>query len=98
MPGAIGNRQPENVDLNTASEQELASVGGLGPERARRIVERRPIRSWDDLTNIEGFGERLVSDLRNARASAVQAWSGGDGASGSGDKQREYCDHIRRTT
>ncbi len=66
MPGAIGKAQ--NVDLNRASEQELAQVGGLGPERARRIVQSRPFRSWDDLKGVEGFSDKLVDDLRQAGA------------------------------
>jgi DNA uptake protein ComE-like DNA-binding protein len=66
MPGAIGNAR--GVDLNTASQEELEQVGGLGRERAQRIIENRPIRSWDDLKNIEGFSDKLVEDLRQAGA------------------------------
>jgi DNA uptake protein ComE-like DNA-binding protein len=66
MAGAIGNAN--GVDLNSASEQELERVGGLGRERARRIIDKRPIQSWDDLRDIEGFSEKLVNDLRQAGA------------------------------
>jgi DNA uptake protein ComE-like DNA-binding protein len=66
MPGAIGDAS--GVDLNTASEQQLEQVGGLGRERARRIIQARPLKSWDDLKNIEGFSGKLVSDLRQAGA------------------------------
>jgi DNA uptake protein ComE-like DNA-binding protein len=44
------------LDLNRASEQELAQVPELGPERARRIVEFRSqqggFRSFEDLRGI----------------------------------------------
>ncbi len=66
MPGAIGDAN--GVDLNTANEQELERVGGLGKERARRIIQSRPLRSWDDVRKIEGFSEKLVEDLRQAGA------------------------------
>jgi hypothetical protein len=56
------------VDLNLASEDELSSEVGLGPERAQRIVESRPLRSWDDLRAIEGFTDRLVSELQSGGA------------------------------
>lgn len=56
------------VDLNVASEEELSSEVGLGPERAQRIVESRPLRSWGDLEAIEGFTERLVHELRDGGA------------------------------
>jgi DNA uptake protein ComE-like DNA-binding protein len=58
MPGAIGRAQ--DVDLNRASEQELAEAGGRGPVRARRIVRNRPFRGWDDLKRVEGFSNTLV--------------------------------------
>jgi competence protein ComEA len=58
------------VDLNTASEEELAEVSDIGPQRARKIVEHRErsgkFSSVDDLVEVEGFGETLKDDLRNA--------------------------------
>jgi DNA uptake protein ComE-like DNA-binding protein len=66
MATAIGDAK--NVDLNAASEQDLEKVGGLGRERAQRIVRSRPFRSWDDVKSIDGFSDKLVDDLKNAGA------------------------------
>jgi DNA uptake protein ComE-like DNA-binding protein len=66
MSSAIGNAK--NVDLNSASEQDLESVGGLGRERAARIVQSRPFKSWDDVKAIEGFSDKLVQDLKSSVA------------------------------
>ncbi len=66
MPGAIGDAN--GVDLNSASAQELENVGGLGRERAQRIIQARPLNSWDDVKKIEGFSDKLVNDLRQAGA------------------------------
>jgi competence protein ComEA len=66
MGSAIGEAQ--GIDLNSASEQELEKIGGIGQERARRIVEGRPLKSWEDLKRVEGFSETLVDDLRKAGA------------------------------
>jgi DNA uptake protein ComE-like DNA-binding protein len=66
MGSAIGNAK--GINLNTASEEELERVGGLGRERAQRIVSNRPFRSWDDIKKIEGFSDTLVEDLRQAGA------------------------------
>lgn len=66
MPGAIGNAN--GVDLNTANAQELENVGGLGKERAERLIRARPLHSWEDVKRIEGFSDTLVNDLRQAGA------------------------------
>jgi len=66
MPDAIGDAN--GVDLNTASQDQLEQVGGLGKERARQIIEARPLDSWEDVKRIEGFSDTLVNDLRQAGA------------------------------
>ncbi len=66
MSNAIGDAQ--GVDLNSAGEQELEQVGGLGRERARRLVQSRPFRSWEDLKKIDGFSDKLVDDLKRSGA------------------------------
>lgn len=66
MSSAIGNAK--NVDLNTASEQDLENVGGLGRERAGRIVQSGPFESWEEVKGIEGFSQKLVDDLKGAGA------------------------------
>lgn len=47
------------IDLNTATEEQLAKLPMVGPERARQIVEYRnrigKFKSVDDLKNIPGF-------------------------------------------
>ena len=75
MADAIGNAH--GVDLNSASEQELEQVGGLGCDRARRIIEARPLASWDDVKRIEGFGDKLTSDLQRAGARIGSEGGGG---------------------
>jgi DNA uptake protein ComE-like DNA-binding protein len=70
MAGAIGSA--EAVDLNKASEQDLQRVGGIGEERAKRLVENRPFQSWDDLKKVEGFNDKLVDDLQKSGATLGQ--------------------------
>jgi len=69
MPGAIGDAN--GVDLNTANQQQLEQVGGLGPDRAKRIIQSRPLKSWEDVKKIEGFSDKLVEDLRQAGSAEV---------------------------
>jgi len=50
------------IDLNTAQEQDLMSVPGIGVGLARNIVEYRrrsgPFRSFEDLEKVTGVGRK----------------------------------------
>ena len=50
----------QTLDVNTASEQELTTLPGVGPGLARRIIEYRaangPFQSVEDLQNVSGIG------------------------------------------
>ena len=54
------------VDLNTASQQELESVKGIGPAKAKAILDYRtkngPFKAVDDLAKVPGFGAKSVSN------------------------------------
>jgi competence protein ComEA len=56
------------VDINTADENELATVKGIGPAKAKAIVDYRkkngPFKSVDDLTNVKGFDPKTISNVK----------------------------------
>ncbi len=56
------------VDINTAPQSELEAVRGIGPVKARAIIdhrkERGPFRSLDDLDDVRGFGKATIEKLR----------------------------------
>jgi len=56
------------VDLNTASQQELESVKGIGPAKAKAILDYRtkngPFKAVDDLAKVPGFGAKSVSNMK----------------------------------
>jgi hypothetical protein len=58
----------DDIFINNSDEQELADRAGLGPERARRLVEHRPFHSWDDVNRLEGFTAVVVDALKQAGA------------------------------
>jgi len=55
---------PGTIDLNTADEDGLRALDGIGPTLARRIVEHRrvngPFRSVDELAAVRGIGPALL--------------------------------------
>ena len=59
----------EVIDLNTADEYDLQRLPGIGESRARAILayreEHGPFQSVDELDNVEGIGEGILSGLRD---------------------------------
>lgn len=75
------------VDLNTATQAQLESVNGIGPVKAKAIIEYRarnaPFKSVDDLANVKGFGKKTVDKVR----AEVTVGSGASAKPAVGDKK-----------
>ncbi len=56
------------VDLNRAGQAELESVKGIGPKKAKSILEYRekngPFKTVDDLAKVKGFGKASMAKVR----------------------------------
>jgi competence protein ComEA len=56
------------VNINTATQSELESVKGLGPSKAKAIIDYREkngaFKSLDDLDKVKGFGKASVEKLK----------------------------------
>jgi comEA protein len=59
---------PARLDINTASDYELAMLPGIGPVTAAAIVEHRrthgPFRSLEDLRQVKGIGPKTIEAIR----------------------------------
>lgn len=56
------------VDINSATASDLESVKGIGPAKAKAIIDYRekngPFKSVDDLKGVKGFGVKTIDKLR----------------------------------
>lgn len=52
------------VDVNRATVEELASLDGIGPKLAARIVAARPFAGVEDVARVKGIGVRRLTRLR----------------------------------
>lgn len=68
MPSGAKKITPTGpIELNSAGEEELRSLPGIGPVLAGRIVEARkakPFTSVDDLRKVKGIGPKTLEKLR----------------------------------
>lgn len=59
---------PSMININTASQEELETLPGVGPVTATNIIQYRdangPFTSVDELDNVSGIGERTLENLR----------------------------------
>jgi competence protein ComEA len=57
------------VNINTASQAELESLQGIGPAKAKAIIEHREksgtFASVDDLAKVSGIGQGTIKQLRD---------------------------------
>lgn len=57
------------ININTASKDDLDGLKGIGPTKAQAIVDYRkkngPFKSVDDLQNVPGIGPATLKDLRS---------------------------------
>ncbi|MEM7417293.1 MAG: ComEA family DNA-binding protein [Gemmatimonadota bacterium] len=61
---AAGRAGPIPIEVNTAPEDELIDLPGIGPALAQRIVELRPFTSVNDLQRVSGIGPATIERLR----------------------------------
>jgi competence protein ComEA len=55
------------INLNTATQEQLESLPGVGPKLAQQIMAQRastPFRTVDDLDKVPGFGPRRIDQIR----------------------------------
>jgi competence protein ComEA len=53
------------VDINSASAEELDKLPGVGPARAKAIIEHRPYHGKDDLTNRKIIPENVYNEIKD---------------------------------
>ena len=57
------------IDVNSADADSLETLPGIGPARARAIIEHRqangPFASVDALTEVRGIGEGILDSIRD---------------------------------
>lgn len=61
------------VDINSASIDELDSLTGIGEAKAQAIIDTRPFESIDDLIKVKGIGEATLNKIKAQGLACVSA-------------------------
>jgi DNA uptake protein ComE-like DNA-binding protein len=58
-------KKAELIDLNSASEKELATLKGIGEVHAKAIVKGRPYKGKDDLVTKKIVTQKVYDDIKD---------------------------------
>ena len=65
------------LNLNTATAEQLEGLKGIGAELAQRIIEYRaengPFKNVDELANVKGIGEGKLAKFRDLLTVEISA-------------------------
>jgi competence protein ComEA len=68
--GTVSGQQgsAEVVNVNTADEEAMQNLPGIGPAKAKAIIQYReehgPFSSLDELTNVSGIGDKSLEKMK----------------------------------
>lgn len=62
----------DKIDINSAPQDRLTEITGVGPVLSQRIIEERPFSSIDDLTRVKGIGEITLQKIKEEGLAYVQ--------------------------
>jgi competence ComEA-like helix-hairpin-helix protein len=68
----VGGCRVDQVNINTASSEELQRITQIGPARARQLIQLRPFTSVDDMDRIPGISSVTIIKIKEQGLACVE--------------------------
>ena len=71
IPVVLALCEKDQIDINSASKEELDNLYGIGPVKAEAIIDSRPFKSVDELIKVYGIGEITLNKIKEQGLACV---------------------------
>ncbi|MDO8468030.1 MAG: helix-hairpin-helix domain-containing protein [Nanoarchaeota archaeon] len=68
---ASSSCEDNQIDINSASKEDLDKISGIGPVKADAIINARPFNSIDNLIDVNGIGNATLEKIKEQNLACV---------------------------
>lgn len=69
----FANCSDGQIDINSASKEDLDKITWIGPATADKIIAGRPFENLDSLIDVSGIGDKKLADIKSQGLACVEA-------------------------